>query len=239
MTWLILAHLLVAVIWDPVPVDGVSERYLQVAIACDFFGFLANKGWPMCWRDTFRRSILGPMATFWMPKAGRLNRREGQGHIGHSTLIALIISYARDGGFKNLYLCTTCWVSKVFFSVPLFCCRCSENKTLLRAWAGDVAINSSNPRATRCAGLSLTDTTGIWKDLDISHHFSSNSFEDAGLLSAVEVRSLDSFDPPTRPLQFLLEERTLGVEFVLLTISICVYTIWLYVYDIHIECIDN
>lgn len=179
----------------------------------------------MCWRDTFRRSILGPMATFWMPKAGRLNRREGQGHIGHSTLIALIISYARDGGFKNLYLCTTCWVSKVFFSVPLFCCRCSENKTLLRAWAGDVAINSSNPRATRCAGLSLTDTTGIWKDLDISHHFSSNSFEDAGLLSAVEVRSLDSFDPPTRPLQFLLEERTLGVEFVLLTISICVASI--------------
>ena len=46
MPWLILVHMVVAVIWDPVPVDGVSERYLQVA--CDFSGFLANKGWPMC-----------------------------------------------------------------------------------------------------------------------------------------------------------------------------------------------
>ena len=83
-----------------------------------------------------------------------------------------------------------------------------------------------------------------------SRHFhtfpiiSSDSFEDAGLLSAVEVRSLDSFDPPTRPLQFLLEERTLGVEFVLLTISRhmsivmrlynLIVCLWLY-----IECIDN
>ena len=43
VTWLILAHLFVAVIWDPVPVDGVFERYLQVAMACDFSGFLANR----------------------------------------------------------------------------------------------------------------------------------------------------------------------------------------------------
>ena len=43
MPWLTLAHLLVAVIWDPVPVDGVSERYLQVAIACDFPDFLQTK----------------------------------------------------------------------------------------------------------------------------------------------------------------------------------------------------
>ena len=55
-----------------------------------------------------------------------------------------------------------------------------------------------------------------------SRHFPSfplTASKTLGLLSAVEVRSLDSFDPPARPLQFLLEERTLGVEFVLLIIS--------------------
>lgn len=144
MTWLILAHLLVAVIWDPVPVDGVSERYLQVALACDFSGFLANKGWPMCWRDTFHRSILGPMATFWMPKAGWAHRREGQGDIGLSTLIVYHLDLVQPGWRllepvggpePKLHLCTTGWVGKVFFSTSAFCCICSENKFFLRAWA--------------------------------------------------------------------------------------------------------